>query len=83
MNKNKFICIFDNHEKINKNDFIVCIDFNDYLIKNKLKNKYRYFNKGYCENDMVFNLNLDKCKVNKKLQKNYCELLRGLKNNKQ
>lgn len=81
INKNKFICIFNNDGNIDKNDLVVCVDFNNCIIKKELKDKFKYFNKEYLENDIIFNLNLDKYKLNKKLNKKYYKLLKGLKNN--
>ena len=81
INKNKFICIFNNDGNIDKNDLVVCVDFNNCIIKNELKDKFKYFTKEYLENDIIFNLNLDKYKLNKKLNKKYYKLLKGLKNN--
>lgn len=43
INKSKFICLF-NETKINKNNFMICIDNNKSIIKQELKNKYKCFN---------------------------------------
>ena len=72
--KEKFICFFNTE---NNNDLILFLK--NYQIKNNLKNNYKYFNINNNYKNIIFNLNLEKYKINKKLKNKYKNLLKLVK----
>ena len=74
INKEKFICLFNTE---NKNDIILYLK--NYEIKNNLKNNYKYFNINNKYKNIIFNLNLNKYKINKKIKNKYKNLFNKIK----
>lgn len=74
INKEKFICLFNTE---NKNDLILYLK--NYEIKNNLKNNYKYFNINNKYKNIIFNLNLNKYKINRKIKNKYKNLFKIIK----
>ncbi len=74
INKEKFICLFNTE---NKNDIILYLK--NYEIKNNLKNNYKYFNINNKYKNIIFNLNLNKYKINRKIKNKYKNLFKIIK----
>ena len=75
---NKFICIFNNDFNYNKNNYIMCGNFNNDLIEENLMRTFNYFNQNYIDEELMFNLNLKKYKLNRKIKKGYSGLIKNL-----
>lgn len=75
---NKFICIFNSEIDKNKNHFIMCGNLNNSLIEDDLMQTFEYFNQNYIDEDVLFNLNLEKCKINRKIKKKYYNLIKKI-----
>lgn len=74
INKEKFICLFNTE---NNNDLILYLK--NYEIKNNLKNNYKYYNINNKYRNIIFNLNLNKYKINRKIKNKYKSLFKIIK----
>lgn len=75
---NKFICIFNSEIGKNEKHFIMCGNLNNSLIEDDLMQTFEYFNQNYIDDGVLFNLNLEKCKINRKIKKKYYNLIKKI-----